>query len=122
MRKYKTTIEIVCEAEDRKEAVDVAGEYLRGSIGSGVIMRCRTKPVGTGLKFAVTGFMAISLVGAGLLSTNFTHSQQYAGADRISYNACQAPLKTGSDGAAKDNFKNSWQEKELHRALKSIKK
>ena len=43
--KYKTIIEIITEADDREDAADVAGDYLRGFIDSGVQMKCQTKPV-----------------------------------------------------------------------------
>ena len=79
MRKFKTVIEIVCEAEDHDEAMDVAGEYLRGALSSGVSMQCQTKPLSGGSKLMLTGFMAIGLVGAGFLSTSFIHSQPYQG-------------------------------------------
>jgi len=43
--KYKTTIEIINEAENPAEAADIAGEYLCGYIDTGVRMNCRTKPL-----------------------------------------------------------------------------
>jgi len=45
MKRYRTIIELVTEAEDRHEATDLAGEYLRGNISDGVSMRCSTYPV-----------------------------------------------------------------------------
>ena len=45
MRRYKTVIEVVTEAEDQFEAVDIAGEYLRGNISNGVSMRCSAYPL-----------------------------------------------------------------------------
>ena len=43
--KYKTTIEIVADAGDKSEAMEIAGEYLSGNLISGVRMKCRTNPV-----------------------------------------------------------------------------
>ncbi|MBF0216551.1 MAG: hypothetical protein HQL30_06105 [Candidatus Omnitrophica bacterium] len=40
--KYKTIIEIVCDAADRDEASNIAGEYLRGLGDTGISMRCKT--------------------------------------------------------------------------------
>ena len=42
--KYKTIIEVITEADDPQDAADVAGDYLRGFIDSGVQMKCQTKP------------------------------------------------------------------------------
>ncbi|MFH1995843.1 MAG: hypothetical protein ABIJ27_02455 [Candidatus Omnitrophota bacterium] len=44
MRRYRTVIEVMTEAEDQHEAADIAGEYLRGNISSGVSMKCSTRP------------------------------------------------------------------------------
>jgi len=40
--KYRTVIEIVCDAYDKEDAIYVAGEYLRGKEDFGVEMTCRT--------------------------------------------------------------------------------
>ena len=44
-RKYKTIIELVMEANDSSEALDIAGEYLRGNIESGVSIKCYSQPL-----------------------------------------------------------------------------
>jgi len=40
---YKTVIEVVTEADSSLEACDIAGEYLRGHLDSGITMKCRTR-------------------------------------------------------------------------------
>lgn len=40
--RYRTVIEVVCDAYDREDAIHVAGEYLRGEEDFGVVMTCRT--------------------------------------------------------------------------------
>ena len=42
---YKTVIEIICEAVDDHEALDIAGEFLKGDLEAGVEMRCFAKPL-----------------------------------------------------------------------------
>ena len=122
MRKYKTVIEIVCEAEDHNEAMDVAGEYLRGALSSGVSMRCQTRPLSGGSRFMLTGFMALGLIGAGFLSTNLAILKPHQAQNQLGFNACQAPLRTTITGPAETRFKESWQDKGLSGALKRIKK
>ena len=39
---YRTTIEIISEAENKDEAIEIAGEYLSGNLIYGVNMKCRT--------------------------------------------------------------------------------
>ena len=44
--KYRTMIEVICNASDKDEAFHTAGEYLRGDIDSGVRMKCKTRLLG----------------------------------------------------------------------------
>lgn len=40
--KYKTVLELVCDAPDVEEAGNIVGEFLKGDIEFGVEMRCKT--------------------------------------------------------------------------------
>jgi hypothetical protein len=40
--KYRTVIEVICDAEGKDEATNIAGEYLRGQVDYGVEMNART--------------------------------------------------------------------------------
>ncbi|MBD3426330.1 MAG: hypothetical protein GF409_03750 [Candidatus Omnitrophica bacterium] len=43
MKRYRTVIEVVCEAYDEDEAYNTAGEYLRGNcMDDGIMLECRT--------------------------------------------------------------------------------
>jgi hypothetical protein len=122
MKKYRTVIELVCEAEDNAEALDLAGEYLRGAINSGVKMRCRTRPLHNAAKVVLTSFMAFGLVGAGLVSVNLAQPRQYCSSGLVGLNACQSPLKTTGEESSKAEFKADWQAEEIDRALQRIKR
>ena len=121
MRKYKAVIEIVCEAENANEALDVAGEYLRGALATGVRMRHWARPLRSAAKVVVTLGMMLAVIG-GILSTNFTHPQQYSGSDLLGFNACQVPLKTHITGIERAEFKNSWKQMGTGKSLEQIKK
>jgi len=43
--KYQTVIKILTDAESEHEATDIAGEFLRGNLETGVRMKCYTRPV-----------------------------------------------------------------------------
>jgi len=43
--KYRTVIQIVCDAADREDAIHMAGEYLKGELDFGVHMKCDTGSV-----------------------------------------------------------------------------
>ncbi len=40
--KYRTMIEVICEANGKDEATNIAGEYLRGRVEYGVEMKSKT--------------------------------------------------------------------------------
>jgi len=44
-KRFRTIIELVMEAENPSEAIDIAGEYLRGELDTGVTMECFAKPI-----------------------------------------------------------------------------
>ena len=57
--KYKTVIEIVCDARDEDEAMHTAGEYLRGNMEPGIKMNSRTKKMFSmnGIRDKVSAFL-----------------------------------------------------------------
>ena len=121
--RYKTTIEIVTEAADKNEAMEVAGEYLAGNIVSGVEMKYATRPVfdhRIRLGAAAT-ILLITVIGAfTALSFNNPHilmMPKTSGAGAI-----QPPLKTSADEKKSSDFKEKWQVEQTKEALNSIKK
>ncbi len=41
--RYRTVLEVICNAANKDEACDIAGEYLKGNIDFGVEMKCHTE-------------------------------------------------------------------------------
>lgn len=41
--KYRTIIELICDAANSEDAANTSGEYLRGNVDFGVAMKCRTE-------------------------------------------------------------------------------
>ena len=120
MRKYKTVIEVVCEAENSNQALDIAGEYLRGALNSGVTMKCQTGPAYNGTRILITAFFLVGLIGVGLLFAGSPQPSQGEMADLVSLNACQAPLKTNMSDKAKADFKARWQDCQRAQGLARI--
>lgn len=67
--KYRTVIELICEAADKEDASNIAGDYLKGDVDFGVEMKCRTaslrkhraKKYGLSCLFVCFLFLAIFL-------------------------------------------------------------
>ena len=115
--KYRTVIEIIAEAKDKHEAMDIAGEFLNGGIESGVRMKCRTtlfRPymlLGAGVFVA----LACTLLGTASLRYFKNSADMFPGAGNTS--AVQPPLKTSEEAA----FRSQWQEEEAKKVLEYIK-
>ena len=45
--KYRTIIEVICEAQDKDDAYNIAGDYLRGHVEF-VVLRCAARPPNSG--------------------------------------------------------------------------
>ena len=59
--KYKTIIELICDAANKEDAANIAGDYLRSEVDFGVSMNCRTFALRTYriVKYAVTTVIAM---------------------------------------------------------------
>jgi len=92
---YKTTIEIINEAENPAEAADIAGEYLCGSIDTGVRMNCTTKPLRnyTAYRIIFLGLLIATFVGLTSFKINKSTSISAVLPTR-NVSAIQPPLKT----------------------------
>lgn len=120
--KYKTTIQIIAEAEDKKEAIDIVGDYLSGNLASGVEMKCLTEPV-YGLTRNVISVIAILLVVAfGALSFMPSKTCQGARQGITGINAIQPPLKTSINSNRNSQFKKEWQDRQARDAISYIKR
>lgn len=119
--KYRTTIEIISEANNKNEAMEIVGEYLSGNIYSGVDMRCATKRVHD-YKNAAAVSVIILLVVLGVVSVfNVRSSQNFVSAIP-GISAIQPPLKTSSEDKKSAEFKKEWQALRDKEALDYIKK
>ena len=118
--KYKTTIEIVTNAQDKNEAMEIVGEYLSGHLSSGVDMKCATRRFSHYAK-PVISVIALSLVFfIGILSIINIKPSKITIGNISGINAVQPPLKTSAT-IEKADFKKEWEAKQTKEALKLIK-
>lgn len=121
--KYKTTIELVTEAKDKNEAIEIAGEYLSGNIMSGVDMKCLTRPVMRyGGKVIASISVSLALVIVGFVVTLQTKTVQNVFHGGASISAVQPPLKTSSIEKKDSSFKKEWEDKQTRQMLDYIKR
>lgn len=121
MKKFKTTIELVTEAENKNEAMEIVGEYLSGQLASGVDMRCRTRRQPTYNKAVISVVVTMLILTISIFSiAQFKSNKSFVGAIP-EINAVQSPLKTSS--VVKENdFKKAWEARQTKEALNRIKK
>ena len=122
--KFKTTIKIVSEAEDRSEALEIVGEYLSGNLFSGIDMRCTTKPVDNRKRLILAVVVAALLLTTGIVSNMYLNTTRHFISNGAEMNAVQLPLNTScpNTGEAASGFKQAWDVKQTKEALKSLKK
>lgn len=119
--RYKTTIEVVTEAKDRAEAIEIVGEYLSGDILSGVQMKYSTRSV-NGVRNAAITVTALSLVlVAGIISMYISRPIGIGVAPSPSMSAVQPLLQTQAAHINDAQFKAQWQEEHNKEALRKIK-
>jgi len=115
--KYRTTIEIVSEAKDKNEAMEIVGEYLSGNITSGVHMKCLTDPVNSYAKIIVTALLFLALLGGSIFSALYSKPGSTTISAVPGVNAIQPPLKTSVVDRKSDDFKKEWQTRQVKEAI-----
>lgn len=120
--KYKTTIQIVTEAENKKEASEIAGEYLSGNLVSGVDMKCFTRPLSADTRNAVGVVAILLLVAVGSIVLLNIRPSRNIGRSTAGIDAIQPPLKTSLAAATYADFKKEWEAKRTKEALNYIKR
>lgn len=107
---YKTTIEVVTEADDKNEAADIAGEFLRGDINSGAEVRVNTISVakskalrGLIISCSVAAFLASLMVGNHVYC-KIAKLEKRA----VTSYAIQPPLRTNLSDVQGKEFKKAW--------------
>jgi hypothetical protein len=122
--KYRTVIELISEANDKDDAFNIAGDYLRGQVDFGVDMRCKTtklwehKAMKYGLTclFAALFFSTLAFNVTTIGGEEMVRSSYGAG---IQDNFTIMPvLKTKH----RSDFKKEWQTKNDEVTLKYLKK
>lgn len=123
--KFRTTIEIVTEADNKAEATEIAGEYLSGNLVSGVKMTCKTRPSNVRRNGAIVAVVISVLVVGSIFSFAYVKSpqpQNNIGMSICGIRGVQPPLKTSPGDKADSKFKKEWNNKITESALNHIKK
>jgi len=119
--KYKTIIEVVTDAGNKNEAVEIVGEYLSGNIASGIDMRCSTKRVHPYIKSIAAVAIVSLFVLAGTLSVVLMKASHKPNSGFAVLDAVQVPLNTFPTNANSLDFKKEWENKQTKEALAHIK-
>jgi len=117
--RFKTVIQLVSDARDKREAQDLVEEYLAGNIASGVDMKCVTKPVYGAAKVAGVAVLSLAIV-AGIFLGSHIKSVQNVPQMASGLSAVQPPLKTSNIVKKRSEFKQEWQDRETKEALDDI--
>ncbi len=119
--RYRTVIEVVTEAQDKTEAMEIVGEYLSGDIFSGVEMKYSTRAMNGVKKAAITITALGLLLVAGIVSLYMVKSIGSGAPSSSGMSAVQPPLQTQVLHIRDAQFKSQWQEEHNKEALRKIK-
>ena len=122
--KYRTIIELICDAADSEDAGNIAGDYLKGEIDFGVEMKCKTVSLWAHRMKRYTSACAVTFL---ILSTLFFKFVPVENAEtgkvsqRLAFKSTYTvtpELKTKH----KEEFKKEWAKKKDEAVLEYIKK
>lgn len=117
--KYRTVLELVTEANNEGDAVDVVGDFLKGDIESGVKMKCSTRPVRPHWLLGVGTACFVLLMVAGGLTFLTGHKNVHAAFTRREHvYAIQPALKTNKS----KQFEEAWHKERNEKVFAYIKK
>jgi len=115
--KFRTVIEVITDADNKIEATDIAGEFLKGEFETGVKMKCHTMPTKQHLLIRSGLLLSSVLFIAGMVSFGLTHNHSQSVARANGVSACQPPLKTGRIMG----FKEEWRDENNKKTLDNSK-
>lgn len=120
--KYKTIIQITCDASDKEDACFIAGEYLRGALDSGVEMSTKTVSLNAQRAMTIVGtgifaFLFFSLILVGFHPVSGDKVEQREIFRMAGTCTVQPELKTADE----DSFKADWEKKKDEAILRYIK-
>lgn len=115
---YKTTIEVVTEADSAHEAADIAGEFLKGNTRAGMDIKVRTISAvkSKWIKAALAVCAAAVVPGLFFAGQRVSCDFARAGKKPVTSYAIQPPLKTNaSDVQNSKEFKEIWEKEQRDR-------
>lgn len=121
--KYKSVIEIVSDACDKEDALDTAGEYLRGQlVGKDIKMKCKAEKI-----YKINFMKSIIILCVVLCGTGIFIKQRFnknlpihkANVMDKTYSAIQPPLRTS---VSNDAFIKNWEDESDSAILRSTDK
>jgi len=105
--KYRTVIEIIAEAKNQDEALDIAGDFLKGEIESGIKWKYSTSPLKVNVLLYTAAFLMLTFIATGMASLKYLSQPKTMSRRTYAISAFKPSLKT-SEAAG---FKEAWDDK-----------
>ncbi len=122
--RYRTVIELICEAASREDAYTTAGEFLKGDVDFGVEMKCTTAPL-IAHKMYKAGAMCVAvLIVFSLLLVNADSFNRVAASSGTVVQAYSSTCTIQPELKTKDKteFRKDWEKKQEEAVLDYLKK
>ena len=121
--KYRTVVEVICDAYSKENAGDIAGEYLRGEADFGVQTHCKSMPLFAHKMRKYTASCLMALVAFSVLFLKVTPMGNEMGLKTVSSSGiCETQAVTPTlKTKDKPDFKKAWEDKKQKAILDYLK-
>ncbi|MDP8257926.1 MAG: hypothetical protein P9L90_00675 [Candidatus Aadella gelida] len=122
--KYRTVIELLCDAADSDDASNMAGDYLKGEIDFGVEMKCKTVSIWSHRMKRYTAVCAVTFLVFSALLIKFVPVEDAKTGKMSQRLAFKSTYTVTPELKTKDKqeFKEEWNKKKAEAVLEYIKK
>ena len=122
--KYKTLIELICDASDSEDASNIAGDYLKGEIDFGVEMKCKTTSLWAHRMKRCTAVCAVTFV---VLATLLLKVTPIEGGNKAKSGMVFGLRNTSTVTPAlktkhKEDFKEEWDKRKNEAMIEYLKR
>ncbi|MCX5716061.1 MAG: hypothetical protein NTV07_04265 [Candidatus Omnitrophica bacterium] len=120
---YKTTIEVVTDADNAHDATDIAGEFLRGDMNAGADLRVKTVSVAKSrvVKAVLVTGAAAAVLGTALIGGKAYITVAKAQKTPVTAYAIQPPLRTNQADLQSEEFKQLWDKEQKSRVDSQVR-
>ena len=122
--KYRTVIELICDASVKEEAANTAGEYLRGQVDVGVQLKCSATSLWAHRmkRYTLASVITFFIFSTLLLNVSVVGTGTRAQNSKRSFSPSTCTVTPALKTKGEDDFREAWEAKKNEAVLEYIKR